>query len=220
MRNDVKKLRAQFGVVPRILLDVASMAHRLGFTRLGLQSLLLSATGYHLPKGQARSNWARRELSYAQRHYAARDAYAVLLIYLELEDDLDVPYWVVAKDEEYPEGEAVMIEELTQSVASLSAMNDDLSARLARLEADFNATKTKLEQRVAALEVRNRAAEEKLAKLESKQPSSPGQAIPGKRYDRNRRGRSTSRQRTKQGSTAAPTSEYCISAWVSPSSVL
>jgi len=153
--NDLRKLSSQFFLIPRGLLDVAPMARRLGYTRLGLQSLVQDLFRLHVVKGKARSNWGSDQLTDGQLSYAATDAFATLLIYKQLEvfeaDEGKEHYWtmVLADDEAAVEAElnavGPRIRELKESVRKLTRRNADLAARLAAVEAEAQRTKAAYE---------------------------------------------------------------------------
>jgi len=92
--NDLRKLRTQFGIVPKGMLDVAEMAKYFGFGNLGLKGLASDVLGWEISKKQAQSNWGQGVLSPAQRKYAATDAYVTLLIYQSLDDSEGGDYWL------------------------------------------------------------------------------------------------------------------------------
>jgi hypothetical protein len=153
--NDLRKLHSQFFLIPRGLLDVATMARRLSYTRLGLQSLAQDLLGKHVAKGKARSNWGSDQLTPGQLSYAATDAFATLLIYKQLEAievvECQGHYWtmVLADDEAAVEAElnavGPRIRELKESVRKLTRRNADLAARLAAVEAEAQRTKAAYE---------------------------------------------------------------------------
>ena len=177
--NDLKKLRAQYFLTPRGLLDVSEMARELGYDRLGLASLTQELLGQRLAKGKARSNWANRQLTPEQLSYAATDAFATLLVYneleaIEVEEDYE-PYWTVvhANDDEAAvnvQRKAVVaadprIDELTQSVQALNQLNAHMAARLAAVEAETQRARAAFEQRIATLEAENRRLLAELARF-------------------------------------------------------
>jgi ribonuclease D len=73
-RQDLEVLRLASGSVPGPLFDTQIAAGLLGMpAQIGLADLVRQVTGHDLPKGHARTDWARRPLSDAQLAYAADD---------------------------------------------------------------------------------------------------------------------------------------------------
>ncbi|ELR18691.1 3'5' exonuclease domain containing protein [Acanthamoeba castellanii str. Neff] len=134
--NDLRKLHSQFFLIPRGLLDVATMARRLSYTRLGLQSLAQDLLGKHLS-------------------YAATDAFTTLLIYKQLKAievaECQGHYWtmVLADDEAAMEAElnavGPRIRELKESMQKLTRHNTNLAAQLATVKAEAQRTKAAYE---------------------------------------------------------------------------
>lgn len=72
--EDLIALRHACGVLPQPLLDTQIAAALCGIgAGLGYQRLIQDLLGIAVDKGETRSDWLRRPLSEAQRHYAADD---------------------------------------------------------------------------------------------------------------------------------------------------
>lgn len=72
--EDLQALQRGCAALPTPLFDTQVAAAMAGLgTGLGYQKLVQAVTGTVLEKGETRSDWLRRPLSEAQRHYAAED---------------------------------------------------------------------------------------------------------------------------------------------------
>ena len=74
--QDLRSLKLVFPFAEQNVLDLASVARRLGLTQTGLRNLAGIFLGLRIPKGARTSNWAAPRLSAAQITYAATDAWA------------------------------------------------------------------------------------------------------------------------------------------------
>ena len=70
------------------MLDLTSLAQKLGFRTLSLQALSCLVLGCRLSKRQQRTNWERRDLTKEQVLYAATDAWVSRELALSM---VDVP---------------------------------------------------------------------------------------------------------------------------------
>lgn len=73
------------GLRPRGMVDLQRLTPAYGIQDLGLQKIYAIIFGEKISKSAQLSNWEATNLSDAQRHYAALDAYACLRIYRRLE---------------------------------------------------------------------------------------------------------------------------------------
>ncbi|MEM8933523.1 MAG: ribonuclease D [Acidobacteriota bacterium] len=88
--EDVEVFQHHLGTVPRPLFDTQIAAGFGGLrASMGLARLVDAILDLHLPKGETRSNWLRRPLRPAQRHYAALDVAYLLDIHRRLRARLD-----------------------------------------------------------------------------------------------------------------------------------
>lgn len=84
LRDDFNGLIKQRNFKPTNFIDLQSIVKSYGILELGLQKI--SAIIFHakISKSQRLTNWENPELTESQKIYAATDAWASLMIYLEL----------------------------------------------------------------------------------------------------------------------------------------
>lgn len=84
--EDLEVFRHWLGVLPRPLFDTQRAAALLdiGFG-IGYRNLVAELAGVELPKGETRSDWLKRPLTEAQRHYAAQDVTFLRTLWRELQ---------------------------------------------------------------------------------------------------------------------------------------
>lgn len=84
LRDDFNGLIKQRNFKPTNFIDLQSIVKNYGILELGLQKI--SAIIFHakISKSQRLTNWENPELTESQKIYAATDAWASLMIYLEL----------------------------------------------------------------------------------------------------------------------------------------
>jgi hypothetical protein len=78
---DATKLLNHFQIQTAPIFDTMLAARRSGERNYSLRSQAAAHLNIHLNKSQQRSDWSRRPLDLKQLDYAARDAYAALLLY-------------------------------------------------------------------------------------------------------------------------------------------
>lgn len=87
LRSDRGPIQRKLEVALEPVIELCKATQALGYKhQVGLQAAVAIVLGQYLQKSKkvTTSNWAARELSPAQQRYAANDAYASLLVYLEL----------------------------------------------------------------------------------------------------------------------------------------
>ncbi|KAI8391730.1 ribonuclease H-like domain-containing protein [Radiomyces spectabilis] len=116
IRGDALKLHRDYGVITNGLVDLSTMAHEYGKTKLqstnlrSLQALSALFLEQQMPKGKVRcSNWNAVELTPRQQAYAANDAYASYALYhvfKNVRDEMKAPlppkYIIHISDETLP----------------------------------------------------------------------------------------------------------------------
>lgn len=88
LKDDLKYITRKFGVDPQGIIDLNHSFHRLGHKNtIGAKTAIALFFNQKLQKSKkvTTSDWSRPTLSEKQILYAANDAYAALLVYLELE---------------------------------------------------------------------------------------------------------------------------------------
>lgn len=98
MGNDIGKLDSGFDVKLEGAVDVLPLARKkLIAARFRLQDVVQEVLHKRLPKDSRLTDWAAPDLTESQRTYAAKDAFATLVLLPELlsKPDLGVPDWVV-----------------------------------------------------------------------------------------------------------------------------
>lgn len=89
LSNDRGPLAAKTGIRLRGTVDLSAAVKRMGYKqKVGLQAAVAIVLGERMPKSKnvQTSNWSARELSNAQRLYAANDAHAGLRVYQALRE--------------------------------------------------------------------------------------------------------------------------------------
>ena len=84
--DDLKKLKQVFPFEEASVLDLGTVAKRLGMEQTGLRNLAGIFLGFRIPKGIKTSNWAAPRLSPQQVTYAATDAWACRELYLRFRE--------------------------------------------------------------------------------------------------------------------------------------
>lgn len=84
LRDDFVKLRELADFQENGVVDLATMAQRLGLLNTGLRSLTAIFLGFRISKAAQVTNWGRPELSDAQIQYAATDAWASRQLFLKM----------------------------------------------------------------------------------------------------------------------------------------
>lgn len=85
LRDDFNGLRRISPVEPLNVIELQEYVNQYGITDASLQKIYGVLFGRRISKGQRLTNWEAAELTEAQRHYAAIDAWACLKIYRYLE---------------------------------------------------------------------------------------------------------------------------------------
>ena len=101
--KDLQDLLFQYDVNTVAAIDNQDLAARLGFHRNGLQSLTAHLFGWTVSKSRRCSNWENPKLSIGHLFYAAKDAWASLLVFEKLKSllehlSVDIPTPVTATD--------------------------------------------------------------------------------------------------------------------------
>lgn len=84
LRDDFNGLICQRHFKPANFVDLQSIVRNYGILELGLQKVFAVVFGRKISKAQRLTNWENAELTEQQQIYAATDAWASLLIYLQL----------------------------------------------------------------------------------------------------------------------------------------
>ncbi|HNZ84824.1 MAG: 3'-5' exonuclease domain-containing protein 2 [Paludibacteraceae bacterium] len=84
LRDDFSGLRKWNNAKPQGFIDIQQEIHKVGIQELSLQKIYAILFARRISKNQRLSNWESEELSEAQQHYAAIDAWACLDIYHEI----------------------------------------------------------------------------------------------------------------------------------------
>lgn len=84
LRDDFNGLIRQRHFKPANFVDLQSIVRNYGILELGLQKVFAIVFGRKISKAQRLTNWENAELTEQQQIYAATDAWASLLIYLQL----------------------------------------------------------------------------------------------------------------------------------------
>lgn len=84
LRDDFNGLIRQRHFKPANFVDLQSIVRNYGILELGLQKVFAVVFGRKISKAQRLTNWENAELTDQQQIYAATDAWASLLIYLQL----------------------------------------------------------------------------------------------------------------------------------------
>jgi len=85
LRDDFVKLRELYDFREEGVVDIAGMSQQLDIVNTGLRSLCALFLNFRISKAAQVSNWGRKSLSESQKIYAATDAWASRLLFLELQ---------------------------------------------------------------------------------------------------------------------------------------
>lgn len=83
-KDDIKGLRRRREFTPSNCIDLQSIVCKYGIMELGLQKIFAIIFGKKISKSQQLTNWENSHLTPEQARYASTDAWATLLIYLQL----------------------------------------------------------------------------------------------------------------------------------------
>lgn len=84
LRDDFSGLNRLSPFIPKNFIDIQSIINSYGILELGLQKIFAIIFDRKISKNQRLTNWEMHELTEQQQRYAATDAWASLLIYLQL----------------------------------------------------------------------------------------------------------------------------------------
>ena len=84
LRDDFTGLNRLMHFKPQNFVDIQSIINSYGILELGLQKIFAIIFDRKISKNQRLTNWEIHELTEQQQRYAATDAWASLLIYLQL----------------------------------------------------------------------------------------------------------------------------------------
>ena len=84
LRDDFAGLNRLMHFKPQNFVDIQSIINNYGILELGLQKIFAIIFDRKISKNQRLTNWEVHELTEQQQRYAATDAWASLLIYLQL----------------------------------------------------------------------------------------------------------------------------------------
>lgn len=105
LRDDFNGLRRIAEIEPQNVLELQDYVGQFGIVDASLQKIYGVLFGRRISKGQRLSNWEAQQLSEAQQHYAAIDAWSCLKIYRYLQRGSfkpeNSPY--ILPDEELPQ---------------------------------------------------------------------------------------------------------------------
>jgi len=82
---DIRELKKMANFKAAGFVDLGDVAKKAGIKNHGLRGLTAVLLGFRITKGAQTSNWARKELTRQQIHYAATDAWVGRELYLALE---------------------------------------------------------------------------------------------------------------------------------------
>lgn len=106
-RDDINGLRRRRNFTPANCVDLQAMVGRYGILDLGLQKIFAICFGKKISKTQQLTNWENSHLTPEQARYASTDAWATLLIYLDLKKHKPLPQ---------AEATALMMEDREQQI--------------------------------------------------------------------------------------------------------
>jgi ribonuclease D len=86
IRDDIRALQKRFEFEPGGFVEISQITTRLKITNTGLRALVGIFLGERVSKSAQVTNWARQELTDAQLHYAANDAWVSRRLYQHLLD--------------------------------------------------------------------------------------------------------------------------------------
>lgn len=84
LRDDFNGLNKHLTFKPANYIDLQSIVNNYGILEMGLQKIFAIIFSRKISKAQRLTNWESPDLSDQQQYYAATDAWASLLIYLQL----------------------------------------------------------------------------------------------------------------------------------------
>ncbi len=84
LRDDLAGLNRLMHFTPQNFVDIQSIVNSYGILELGLQKIFAVIFDRKISKNQRLTNWEIQTLTEQQQRYAATDAWASLLIYLQL----------------------------------------------------------------------------------------------------------------------------------------
>lgn len=87
LRDDLNGLIRLYKFKPANCIDIQNIIKEYGILELGLQKIYAILFSKKISKSQRLTNWENPELSEQQQRYAATDAWASLLIYLQLQNE-------------------------------------------------------------------------------------------------------------------------------------
>lgn len=79
--DDIKSLQKRKDFIPRSFIDLNKIANNLLIKNIGVRNLSAIFLEGRVTKGQQTSNWENKNLTMAQKRYAATDAWVCLKIY-------------------------------------------------------------------------------------------------------------------------------------------
>lgn len=90
-KDDLRGLRRYRDFEPANCIDLQKIVAQYGILDLGLQKIFGICFGRRISKSQQLTNWENVELTPEQARYASTDAWATLLIYLQLKNTRPLP---------------------------------------------------------------------------------------------------------------------------------
>lgn len=84
LKDDFVGLNRIHKFTPHHVVDLQNIVNHYGILELGLQKIFAIVFGRKISKSQRLTNWENAELTEQQKLYASTDAWAVLLIYVQL----------------------------------------------------------------------------------------------------------------------------------------
>ncbi|MCR5049696.1 MAG: 3'-5' exonuclease domain-containing protein 2 [Paludibacteraceae bacterium] len=90
-KDDINGLRRRRNFTPANCIDLQALVTRYGILDLGLQKIFAICFGQKISKTQQLTNWENTHLTPEQARYASTDAWATLLIYLDLMEHEPLP---------------------------------------------------------------------------------------------------------------------------------
>jgi len=84
LRDDFSGLNKLLPFKPANFIDLQSIVNSYGILEMGLQKIFAIVFGRKISKAQRLTNWESPELTEQQQRYAATDAWASMLIYVQL----------------------------------------------------------------------------------------------------------------------------------------
>ena len=84
--DDFLQIKRQLHFEPDNFIDLNKLAPELGFEKIGVRNLSALFLNGRVSKNQQTSNWENEKLTYAQKVYAATDAWVCLKIYEKMKE--------------------------------------------------------------------------------------------------------------------------------------